>query len=250
MTYKFSKVLLHFVRVNVSVGEPSPLYPVFVILKNPNLWKSLELGLQKSVGVIYILLTQASFSPLPSWPYEITSFAAKVFDTDINDLLEVNKLYCFLCAQGFRPGLKSPSGFLLASRFLESRAVCGREGSLFPWSDLWSSDLPCVDCARSSLVEVGLTSDPEMRKGIKAELLKQEETPDEQKEQTDYCSGVAGICLHSVFGSIWELALVPPPPHPSWVRPYTTRCLLTVATWLHVCLSGSSFIASAYSFRI
>lgn len=73
-----------------------------------------------------------------------------------------------------------------------------------------------MDCARSSLVEVGLTSDPEMRKGEKAELLKQEETPDEQKEQTDYCSGVIIIYLHSVSESIWELALVPShsPLHP------------------------------------
>lgn len=116
---------------------------------------------------------------------------------------------------------------------------------------LCSLESTYVDCAHCSLVKVGLTSGPEPRKKEKVELLKQKEGPDEQKEQTNYCSGVIGICLHCSWSHLMNTTCALPLPSlrlPSWVRAYTSTCLFRGAVWIHVCLSGSRSIASAFSF--
>lgn len=61
-----------------------------------------------------------------------------------------------------------------------------------------SRDLPPVNYAHCSLVQIGLTSGSELRKREKAELLKQEKAPDKQKEEALLllCNG---WCLRPAF---------------------------------------------------
>ena len=47
-----------------------------------------------------------------------------------------------------------------------------------------------------------------------------------------------GWYLHSGFESIQtRKSTLPHPPHPCWVRLHPIKCLLTIAMWIHSCLS-------------
>ena len=141
MAYNFSKVLLHFVKVNVSIGKPNPIPHLWLfVFENPNLWNSLEAGFQKSVDIVSILWTQASFSPLPSRSCEVISFAAKVFSTQISVTCWKSTSCVFLCLE-FAPRLEVPCLCQVSLRLVGS----WRTG--LPVALRWGAGVPlCLEC--------------------------------------------------------------------------------------------------------
>lgn len=76
-----------------------------------------------------------------------------------------------------------------------------------------------------------------MRNGGKAELPKQNETPDEQKEGTAHCFEMAGICILSL--------------DPSRISPWVLSplCLIQLGQVLHYQISPSSCNVDSYLFE-
>ena len=183
MTYNFSKVLLHFIRVSVSVGEPSPISHLWLfVFKNPDLWSSLDAGFPKSVDIVYILWTQASFSPLPSWSCEVISSAAKVFPTQISMTCWKLTSRISLCLK-FAPTLEVPHlwevSFQLVGSWRTGLPVACSTPLCLESCAVWISSFYelCLLLPRQGQFDKWIRTERER----KAELQKQEEIPDEHK---------------------------------------------------------------------
>ena len=219
MTYNFSKVLLHFIRVSVSVGEPSPISHLWLfVFKNPDLWSSLDAGFPKSVDIVYILWTQASFSPLPSWSCEVISSAAKVFPTQISMTCWKLTSRISLCLK-FAPTLEVPHLWEVSFQLVGSwkQGYLWRVPLLSAWRAVQSGFLPFMNCAYCSPGKVNLTSGSELRgkerqsyrskKRFQMSIKQQAAAPESESEVAQLCPtfcnpmdcSLPGFSIHGIF---------------------------------------------------
>lgn len=193
MTYNFPKVLLHFIRVSVSIGETQPHIPTLIIcIQEPRFVKFTSSWFSKVCWHCLHSLNTGLFLSLAIMVMWGHFFCCQGFSNiNFNDLLEVNKPHFSrfkVCTYAWHsPPL---GGLLPAGRFLENRATCG----------LFRSSLLGVLCSLDSFLLWTVPTAPQAgsdkwirtERERKAERQKQEEIPDEPKA-ADCCSRLVGI---------------------------------------------------------
>lgn len=177
------------------------------VFKNPDLQNSLEAGFQKSVDICLHSLSTGLFLSLAImviWGHLLC--CQGFFNTNFNDLLEVNKLrfpVFRVCTQAWRS--LPLSSFPGAASFLESRAtVAMRAPSLLG-----------VQCSLEIFLLWAMLTAPQSRsvwQGVRTERERQSSWSRKsmKKKQTTV---LGWLVLPSGFGSIQELALVSFFPH-------------------------------------
>lgn len=127
MSHRFSKVLLHFVRVNVPVGEPSPCILSFLLFlfKKTRICE-LDWNLVFKICWHYLHFSTDLFlshAIMIIWSHFFC--CQGFFNTNFNDLLAVNKLSCVSEPRVFTQAGSSLclAVCLWAGRFLRSREV-------------------------------------------------------------------------------------------------------------------------------